>query len=684
MASWYVSVTAIRGNINTDLIGRAKVVARALDASIEIKLALQLGGSGQAKALLEQLLAADSDLLYIVILDADRKAVVLASRVARGIDSLRSPVEQAQVIRAHSTEVVVDEVVRVTVPLSQVSKAEELTEEDRLLLGVEADKKVQKAGSAVALVGFTPENQVARTRTVVRNALVVSGLVVTALLWVLLSRVFRRIGRLRTYAATLAAGNLSERLQDSSSDEIGDLARALESITHNLGETISRVRVASIELGSMSGQVHGAAVEIAENATTQSKSVKETGEEMATMSDVGAKVETQILLGSGAAERSADQVREISTTIEHCMTAMHQVSSAAEEAQGLLNSTLSALGEVDRAVDRLNNAAENTATATTQITASIHAVDTTANKALTTASRAVQRATSGVKAVDETREGIQAIREFAASAVESIRFLSEKVISIEKILDVIAEITNQTRLLSLNASIIAAQAGEHGRGFLVVADEIKALAAKTAGSTSEIGGVIRDVLDVSGKTIDVVEKGVHTVEEAMVRSDHASAVLSEISKASTDTGGLMRSIASAMSEQAKGAERVDLAMQEVHNTAVGLREIVSSQIAASRKLQEGMASMRAVMKRSIESSGEQVSQVDAVLAALASLFAQIHLISEMNQRQGTSRERVARAFGTLARLSDQHRQSAKRLSTAVEQATAQSAALAESVEFFQV
>jgi len=157
-----------------------------------------------------------------------------------------------------------------------------------------------------------------------------------------------------------------------------------------------------------------------------------------------------------------------------------------------------------------------------------------------------------------------------------------------------------------------------------------------------------------------------------------------VSAESTRAGELLHSIAKSTGEQARGAARVEQAMAEVHNTARSLREIVTAELAASERLREAMASNSEVMKRSVDSSSAQASQVESVLAALGSVFGQIRKIYDMNQRQAASRERVARAFSTLSELSEQHRQSAKLLAGTVVVAAAQSRALADSVELFKV
>jgi methyl-accepting chemotaxis protein len=682
-AAWFLTMVKVRGNIAGDLQRRATVVGHALDASIEMQLATRLGSSREAQALLQRLQEADNDIVYLLVIDDHKRPVAWAGRAS--VYDVTHPEVRSALVEEHLADRDGGDasIVRATIQLGRGAGApKKLSEEERVLLG-EAGAE-QADGGAQALIGMSPDLQLARSRWLVLTALGFAGVLVLGGLWLMFTRLFARINRLQIYAKNLATGDLTQSLDDQTADEIGDLSRALESITANLGETISRVRVATLELDEMSSQVRHASDQIAGDAGTQAASVRQTSSAMAAMTDSSGAVEGRILDATQNAEASTARLRDISEAIETMATSVQELSGGVEQAQAHLESNQRSLSEVDSAVDLLNEAAQGTAAATSQITASIRSVDAAANEAFQISRTASEKSKSGVEAVEETRQGIDEIRQFTNRSLQSIHFLSEKVASIESILGVINDIANQTRLLSLNASIIAAQAGEHGQGFSVVADEIKALAIKTAGSTREIGGVIQEVLEVSGKVIDAVNKGVSTVDEATARSEHASRVLNEILEASTQAGTLVRNIAAAMSEQSRGAQRVDQAMQDVHQAAVRVREIVSAQKSASEELQQSMHKMRHLMGHASTTAREQASQVQSAIHSMERVFEQFKSISEIIKSQIASRSDVAKAFITLEDLSVRHRDSAKSLSTAVERASSQSSALTESVKVFRV
>lgn len=685
-----ISSMRIRGSITNELNRRTEIINHALDASLDVASAVKGGDHASADAFVSKLLSADEELVYIVVMVGDQqspKPVAWAHRgmleqsaeprpfVVAGHD-LNTAEGRAGLVRDFYAETSIDtsSVIHRAVNIrSAAGHGEE-----------GAGGLEELALQPVALIGMTPDVQIDRFRSVTFTASALSGLTIIVILWVFFSRLSERVNRLKSHAARIASGDLTEVVNDSSTDEFGELSRALDAIARGLGQTISQVRAASLETDSISGRVRDASRQIASDAGTQATSVRQTSAAMSAMSRASEQVEAQIGEVTRSAEVSADRLRDISGAIERVSSTVHQVSAAVDQTRQHLEDNVGSLGEVDKAVDRLNNAAEGTAAATNQITASISSVERSTEEALQMSRETSRKAESGVHAVKETLDGIQRIRQFTNETVESIRFLSQKVASIERILDVIDDIANQTKLLSLNASIIAAQAGEHGRGFLVVAEEIKALASKTAGSTREISSVIGEVLKVSENVISVAERGVRTVDDGVVRSEHADAVLSGILDASTRTGALVRTIAAAMAEQARSALQVNQAMQDVHSIAVRVRGIVSSQKAESSQLENSMRQMKAIMDRSLSTAKEQAVQVSQAIEAIGTIFRQIHSVSSSNQEQVRSRAEVAKAFEVLEGLSQRHRESARQLSAAVEQAAAQSMALTSAVKVFRV
>jgi methyl-accepting chemotaxis protein len=163
--------------------------------------------------------------------------------------------------------------------------------------------------------------------------------------------------------------------------------------------------------------------------------------------------------------------------------------------------------QVSENTEALANAAEETSASMEQMASSLREVDTSAAEAVRLSESVVERAEIGRVKVHETIVGMEAIREATETAEEVIRNLHGRAVEIGAIVDVIDDVADETNLLALNAAIIAAQSGDHGRAFSVVADEIKDLAERVLASTKEIGGLIRSVQDEARKATEAIERG---------------------------------------------------------------------------------------------------------------------------------------------------------------------------------
>ncbi|MEO1172181.1 MAG: methyl-accepting chemotaxis protein, partial [Myxococcota bacterium] len=337
------------------------------------------------------------------------------------------------------------------------------------------------------------------------------------------------------------------------------------------------------------------------------------------------------------------------------------------------------LVQAERASRVLSETAQDTAAAMNQITASIATVESGTDDAMNQSRESTRQAETGVELARDVVAAFEGIRENSLATAESVRFLSERVLSIETILAVISDIANQTKLLSLNASIIAAQAGEHGRGFLVVADEIKALAAKTAGSTKEIADVISEVQGVAHEAIQVAERSMKRVELEVRRVDHADEALTAIRESSSVLEDVIRRIGYAMSEQSRSAAQVNRSMQEVHTTSGSVGGLVGRQLESGRNLKHAMTDVVRLLEQTLVTSREKAESARVATDSLMTMFEQLERVREANAEQGELRDSVLQAVAQLRGLSARNRESAKILASAVDNVTSKVRGLAEVV-----
>jgi twitching motility protein PilJ len=203
-----------------------------------------------------------------------------------------------------------------------------------------------------------------------------------------------------------------------------------------------------------------------------------------------------------------------------------------------------------------------------------------AEAATQTSVKATQAAVKGGSAVAETIKGMQRIRATVQSTGKKIKGLGERSLEIGAIIEVINEIATQTNLLALNAAIEAARAGEQGRGFAVVADEVRKLAERAARSTKDITGLIKGIQVETSEAVTVMEEGTREVEEGTKLADQAGAALREIEQIVKQTASLMTDITRAAGDQVKSTEGVVQTMGNIsrltQETTQGVQDTVST------------------------------------------------------------------------------------------------------------
>ncbi|CAM5452745.1 hypothetical protein TMEC50S_02818 [Thauera mechernichensis] len=206
-----------------------------------------------------------------------------------------------------------------------------------------------------------------------------------------------------------------------------------------------------------------------------------------------------------------------------------------------------------------SDAASSMASAVEEMTVSINQVSESATEARKVTRDAGSLSGGGSKVIDRTVAGMQAIADTVSGAAQTIRAVGDSSQNISMVVQVIKEVAEQTNLLALNAAIEAARAGEQGRGFAVVADEVRKLAERTAGATTDIGTMIEGMQSSAGAAV-------HTMEQAV------SQVASGVSLA-REAGDSMRQISS-------GTERAVASVNEISN-ALSEQSIASTEIATN-------------------------------------------------------------------------------------------------------
>jgi methyl-accepting chemotaxis protein len=290
--------------------------------------------------------------------------------------------------------------------------------------------------------------------------------------------------------------------------------------------------------------------------------------------------------------------------------ASNQVAAAATE-------IAASSEEMARGMDQQSGQVTQIGSAVAEMSSSVIEVAKKSSQASEQATKAGQQATEGGSVVEQTVVGMQAINEAVSAGAVSVTELGKRGEQIGEIIKVINDIADQTNLLALNAAIEAARAGEHGRGFAVVADEVRKLAERTTKATEEVAGSIRAIQDETRTAVERMTTGTQQVEVGVEKANAAGITLKGIVASANDVASMIQSIAAASEQQSSASEQISRSLESISSVTREATAGASQAAQASTELSskaEQLRSMVARFKLSDGAQGETDSSPQAVAA----------------------------------------------------------------------
>lgn len=300
-----------------------------------------------------------------------------------------------------------------------------------------------------------------------------------------------------------------------------------------------------------------------------------------------------------------------------------------------------AVADISHGVFSLNNTLAQTSTAMAMMARTIVEIESNSKKTAELSEQAVSDAEIGVQALQKTLEGIANIKDASLSTNDVIGRLASRIDEIGAILRVIDDVAAQTKMLSLNAAIIASQAGEHGRGFSVVADQIKGLAQRTNASTREIASLIEAVQQESRKAASAMALGIHSVNHGLELGHEAAAVLANIRQSAGAASKMIYQIISAAVSQSRNGAQISDSVDRVNTFVSQLTAYTQQQTTQTAQLgAQGGDALRAMtlVQHVVLEHAEHTKQVAQSIEGAQSLLDEM-LASQHAQKQEVQKSR---------------------------------------------
>jgi len=468
--------------------------------------------------------------------------------------------------------------------------------------GAELMEKMDGAASALSedlnqLIEIIREKEngvikASETKQKMVGLIIILATVVTAALSLIGSRLINKsiikpLVALKDSADNIAAGDLTMTVDIKTKGEMGLLVDAFNNMVHNLRTLVSGLTDAS------------------HNVSLTSRNLSD---------------------NSGEAARVTEQVSN----------AIMEVARGASEQTAFVSDTKETVIQVNQSIDQIatgagEQAGNITATAdmVTQMAASIEEVASGAQTVSRSAEKTKGAAEKGGKAVEMTIQGMDGIKNKVFETAGKIRELGDHSQQIGEIIQVIDDIAEQTNLLALNAAIEAARAGEHGKGFAVVADEVRKLAERSSKATKEIAELITNIQKVTSEAVTAMEQGTAEVEQGARLAFDAGNALNEILQNADETYRQVQNISAAAEQISAGSQEVVKAMDSV--SAITQENAAATQqlTASSDLVNAAMDNISAVTEETSAAAQEVSASTEQMTSSIEEISAASRRLAEM-------------------------------------------------------
>lgn len=483
------------------------------------------------------------------------------------------------------------------------------------------------------------------------------------------SKVGRPVAVINKTLARVTTGDLAVEVPEMDNSEMGSIADGLRFLIERLASTIARFNSMSSNVAIAMEQITLTLKNVNEAAKKQAKSIDGVIYAIRAANDSQREITKNTGRLSGASSENVSSLLEIKATAEEIASSTDRLLKSTEDSYAMIAEMSQTAKAIAESANEVSHAVRNTSASVEKISVSLNTVMDNTKKSAELASLVRKFLTDrGTLALADAMDATEKVVNEVNHSAEIIRRLDEKSKDIEKVLHVIKDVTEKTNLLSLNAAILAVQAGEYGAGFSVVADEMGALSDRTSSSARDIAGIVMTIQSEIHEAVNAIKSGVGKVKVGQDLIFRAGEAMGETLEAAQRSAQMAEEIERATKEQSEGLKQINLLMENIRLMIEDVVKATEEQMKGSAHMLESISDVKEVaeivrrgtgehaqatefISKNLELTSDMVSQIDrAALDQLKTNEGFISVIEQVNNA-GVSvakdMEEVMLSFNTL-------------------------------------
>ena len=425
-------------------------------------------------------------------------------------------------------------------------------------------------------------------------------------------------------AQALSVGDMVRDMSDSEKDkvrrrkdEIGMIGQAFDGLINYMqGMGVAAATIANKDL-TVSVVPNSAKDELGNAFAKMVIGLREVIGQVTESADAVSEAAAQL---ATASEQSGEATGQIATTIQQVALGTAQQTEGVTKTSGSVEQMSRAIEGVAKGAQEQAKAISKASQVTSRISASIEQVANNAQAVTRDSAEAARYSRDGAKTVKETITGMEAIRSKVGLSARKVEEMGTRSEEIGAIVETIEDIASQTNLLALNAAIEAARAGEQGKGFAVVADEVRKLAERSSLATKEIAALIKGIQKTVSEAVSAMKQSAAEVESGVIKANSAGEVLENILNAA-------ESVYKQAEEAGATAAKVGAAAAELVEAVDSVSAVIEENTAATEEMAANSTELTLAIENIASVSQENSAAVEQVSASTEEVSAQVEEVS---------------------------------------------------------